>query len=442
MTDFPTRAYNHSFRIDPIVRFLSDTDFYKLLMHQFIWRNYMNTSVTFQTKNRTKSIRLADNIDIEELRAQLDHVTTLKWTHKEINFLKAQEFYGTRDLFCSGYIDYLQRSFKLSPYTIEEVDGQIILTFTGLWLETTLWEIYALTIMNEMRYRHLMATMSKTDLDIMYAQAKVKLYRKLKKLKRLGKLNLTDFGTRRRHSFLWQQYCVLLAKQVLGDAFTGTSNVYLAMEHGLDAKGTNAHEIPMVLGALAKTDEELKESQYRVCQQWQDDYRGGLLIILPDTFGTTQFLNDAPQWLSNWTGFRPDSKEPIAGGEEIMEWFDRMRANPEEKLIIFSDGLDVEIDGFAPQGSDIPTIYDHFDGKIRMGFGWGTMLTNDFIGCHPDGDDIMKPISLVCKVSEADLRPAVKLSDNYDKATGPAEEIERYRRVFGSAGMKNAPVNV
>jgi nicotinate phosphoribosyltransferase len=41
----------------------------------------------------------------------------------------------------------------------------------------------------------------------------------------------------------------------------------------------------------------------------------------------------------------------------------------------------------------------------------------------------------VCKLNEANGRPAVKLSDNLQKALGPAEEIERYRRVFGLTGV-------
>ena len=54
----------------------------------------------------------------------------------------------------------------------------------------------------------------------------------------------------------------------------------------------------------------------------------------------------------------------------------------------------------------------------------------------------MKPVSLVCKVASANGRPAVKLSDNYEKASGDREEIERYRRVFGSRGMANVPTLV
>ena len=70
-----------------------------------------------------------------------------------------------------------------------------------------------------------------------------------------------------------------------------------------------------------------------------------------------------------------------------------------------------------------------------MGFGFGTNLTNDFLGCAPQGHDFMKPISLVCKVKEANGHGAVKLSDVYSKATGNASDIERYRRVFGDKGI-------
>ena len=78
--------------------------------------------------------------------------------------------------------------------------------------------------------------------------------------------------------------------------------------------------------------------------------------------------------------------------------------------------------------------------RIRLSAGWGTFLTNDFRNCNPRGDGSFDPLSLVCKLVEVDERPAVKLSDNCAKAMGAAEEIERYRRVFGSEGMVNVAV--
>ncbi len=449
--DFATRAYNHGFPFDPIVRSLLDTDFYKLLMQQFIWEHYPNEQVSWRVTNRSRRVKLSEEIDIGGLRQQLDHVRTLRFTPSEIIHLRGQTFYGQTGIFKEGYLNALA-TFRLPEYRLElDGEGQLGLSFEGPWWQTTLWEIYALAIINEMRSRSLLRSMSRSELDILYARAKVKLYAKLERLRGLEGLNVTDFGTRRRHGFLWQEHCVLTAREVLGESFTGTSNVYLAMKHGLEAKGTNAHELPMVLAALARTRQPgdadaLRQSQYTVLKQWQNEYQGNLLVFLPDTFGTTQFLRDAPQWVSYWTGARPDSKPPIDGGEELIAFWQRMGISPEaiarSKLIIFSDGLDVKIDGFEANGADIPEIHRHFAGRVMAGFGWGTNLTNDFIGCPVGDPHLLNAISLVCKVQAVNGHPAVKLSDNYEKATGPAEEVEAYRAVFGSEGMKNAPVSV
>ncbi|MFC7556233.1 hypothetical protein ACFQU7_34380 [Pseudoroseomonas wenyumeiae] len=78
--------------------------------------------------------------------------------------------------------------------------------------------------------------------------------------------------------------------------------------------------------------------------------------------------------------------------------------------------------------------------RCRISSGIGTNLTNDFSGCSPGNAADFAPISLVCKVTEVEEHPAVKLSDNYTKATGTAEEIAYYRSVFGSAGLAELPV--
>ena len=168
-------------------------------------------------------------------------------------------------------------------------------------------------------------------------------------------------------------------------------------------------------------------------QDWQRYYGGNLLIVLPDTFGTTAFLRNAPDWVADWTGFRPDSMPPIEGGEQIIEWWRSKGKDPREKLLVFSDALDVD---------SIISTYRHFDGQVRMSFGWGTNLTNDFRGCAPGPLAGLDPISLVCKVKSANGRPAVKLSDNLEKATGERKEIERYLRLFGTEGVSAQPVLV
>jgi nicotinate phosphoribosyltransferase len=200
----------------------------------------------------------------------------------------------------------------------------------------------------------------------------------------------------------------------------------------------------MGLAALCPRDDDecLRDAQYKMLLQWQNAYRGGLLIFLPDTFGTSQFLAHAPQWVSNWTGARPDSKDPIAAGEELIAFWAGRAVDPKKKLIIFSDGMDVALPGYSPNGSDIVAVQEHFEGRVQVGFGWGTMLTNDFIGCHPADPEALKPVSLVCKLVAANGHPAVKLSDNPAKATGPESEVARYHRVFGGAGIEARPVLV
>jgi nicotinate phosphoribosyltransferase len=443
--DFARRAWDHSFPMDPIVRTLLDTDFYKLLMGQMIWEKHWADRATFALANRTTSVRLAELIDLGELKAQLEHARSLRFQPNELIWLNGQEFYGEPNLFSPAYIDFLRR-LRLPDYEIgiDEASGQIDFRTEGRWCEATFWEIPLLSIVNELRNRAVLKTMSRSQLDILYARAKVKLYAKLERLAPLPGLNLTDFGTRRRHGFLWQEHCVLTAAEVLGKGFTGTSNAYLAMTHGLDAKGTNAHELPMAFAALCPPDDDqcLEASQYKVLLQWQNSYRGGLLVFLPDTFGTSQFLAGAPQWVADWTGARPDSKDPVAAGEELIRFWEGRGVDPKDKLIVFSDGMDVAIPGYEPNGSDIPAVHAHFHGRVELGFGWGTMMTNDFIGCHPGDGDALRPISLVCKLIAANGRPAVKLSDNLAKAMGPPDEVARYRRVFGAEGAVDRTVLV
>ena len=421
-TDIATRVYNHAWKLDPIIRSLIDTDFYKLLMLQMIWKLYPEVNATFTLINRTTSVRLADEIDEQELREQLDHVRSLRLTKKEVIWLAGNTFYGRAQIFEPEFLAWLG-NLQLPEYELAKRDGQYELTFHGSWMETTLWEIPALAIINELRSRAAMRSVGYFTLDVLYARAKAKMWAKVERLRELPGLRISDFGTRRRHSFLWQRWCVEALKEGIGPAFTGTSNVLLAMDSDLEAVGTNAHELPMVVAALARNDEQLAAAPYQVLKDWNRLYGGNLLIVLPDAFGTASFLQHAPDWVADWTGFRPDSAPPIEGGEKIIDWWKQPGRDPRKKLLIFSDGLDVDA---------IIDTYRHFAGRVRMSFGWGTNLTNDFAGCAPVEIAGLKPISIVCKVSEANGRPAVKLSDNPRKATGDPAEVERYLRFFGS----------
>lgn len=414
---------------EPIVGSLLDTDFYKLLMLQLIRRFHAGVEVEFQVINRSRSVRLAEELDEGELRAELDHVRTLSFTSPEVEWLRSNRLGEGSAIFADAFLEGLTE-IHLPDYELEIADGQLQLRFRGPWSDVSLWEIPALAIVNELRTRTALRRLGASKREALYACGDERLQSKLARLKSLNGLRLSDFGTRRRHGLAWQDRCVRALMDALGPGCIGTSNALLAMKHGIEAVGTNGHELPMVLAALAETDAALLKSPYRVLEEWQSLYRGKLLIALPDTYGTRTFLHDAPAWVADWTGFRPDSAPPIDAGEEIIRWWQSRGQDPEQKLIIFSDALDVEA---------IERIHAHFSGRVRTSFGWGTNLTNDFAGCTSD-DRGLRPISLVCKVTRVNGRPAVKLSDNPSKATGDPTEVARYLRVFGGEGMERREV--
>ena len=417
-TDFVNSLRLSAAEFSPPVRSLMDIDFYKFTMGHFIWRFYRDVNVTFKLIVRDNTVNVPGLVSETELRKCLDYARALSYSKTDIAWLRGQELYD-KDIFSEGYIDFL-RGFKLPPYKLTTRDGAFELTFPCKWVEGTMWETVALSIISELYYRAVLRNIPKFELEMIYSRAKERVYAKLQQLKEIRGLLFADFGQRRRHSFLWQQWVIGLCKDMMGEQFTGTSNAWMAFHHDINGIGTNAHELPMVLTALADSDAEKRVAPYRVLREWQGLYGKGLQIMLPDTYGTESFFAGAPEELTAWKGLRQDSGDPITRGELYIKWLKDHGADPREKLLIPSDGLDVY---------PMLKIYDHFKGRIKMAFGWGTNLTNDFRGCHPS--PLLKPFSVVCKVVEANGRPCVKLSDNPDKATGPAGEVERYKMIFG-----------
>ncbi len=328
-------------------------------------------------------------------------------------------------MFRPDFMEWFE-GLRLPPYHLEKRDGQYELTFAGAWPEVMLWEVPALSVLMELRGRAVLKGMGKFELQVLYARAMTKLWQKVEALRGVADLRIADFGTRRRHSYLWQDWCVQAMQEGLKDKFVGTSNCMIAMRRELEAIGTNAHELPMVYSALAEDDATLRDSPYKVLADWQDEYDGNLRVILPDTYGTKGFLESAPDWLAGWTGIRVDSGDPATGAEIAINWWKSRGEDPTQKLVIFSDGLDVQ---------NIIELQQQFAGRVRVSFGWGTLLTNDFRGLV--SDDALSPFSLVCKAVSANQKPTVKLSDNPNKAVGPAAEIARYKRVFG-VGVQDA----
>ncbi|MEM9196859.1 MAG: nicotinate phosphoribosyltransferase [Pseudomonadota bacterium] len=457
MIDIAKRVHDHTWKIDPIVRSVIDTDFYKLLMAQLVFATHRRARVTFSLINRSDHVPMARLIDEGALREQLDHVRGLSLSRGESTWLRGNTFYGKRWMFSPDFIQWLEE-FRFPEYHLERRGDQYELTFEGPWIESMMWEIPALAILMELRSRAVLRGLGKLELQVLYARAMTRLWEKIERLDTLDGLSLADFGTRRRHGFLWQDWCVQAMAEGLGEKFVGTSNCLLAMRHEVEAVGTNAHELQMVYTALAagQTDADqpgpdrtrpdqsvpaanaaggreaaMRAAQYRVFRDWSEAYDQNLRIILPDTYGSRGFYDGAPDWLAGWTGVRVDSGDPASGAEIAIEFWRRHGQDPREKLVIFSDGLDVE---------RIAALHAQFAGRVRLAFGWGTLMTNDFRGLV--AGDALAPFSLVCKAVSADGTPCVKLSDNPEKAVGPEAEVARYKRVFGLGAQTARPVIV
>lgn len=408
----------------PVFRNLMDVDFYQFTMANLIFQFHRNVGVKFEVINRDPTVPLANYISEAELDKHLNHACLLRFSWTDLAWLRGMRNYG-QVMFSEQFIDYLA-GFALPKYRLTRNHDQFELSFEGPWFAATFWETIAPAIISALYYRKLMSDLSPLQIEMTYVRAKDRLYTKLLELRRRPTVTFADFATRRRHSFEWQQWAISAALEVLGRQVVGTSNTWMAFHFGVMPIGTNAHSVPMVYAALADSSEERVASQYQVLRDWESLYGGGLRIMLPDTFGTQQFL-DRPESeaFTHWRGFRQDSGKPIEIARLYQAWWTRHGINPlrEDKLVLFTDGQDL---------ASMTAIDEYLGPALPKSFGWGTMLANDFRGCYPDdGSNLFRPFSLVCKVTEANGRPCVKLSDNPAKATGLATEVERYRREFG-----------
>ncbi|TSC61079.1 MAG: nicotinate phosphoribosyltransferase, partial [Parcubacteria group bacterium Greene0416_14] len=356
--------------MEQIITSLLDNDWYKYPMGQLIWRHFRDAEVTFSLTNRTKSVRLAEIINEEELRYELDCVRNLRYSGDQIDFLRSQRS-SKGQILCDEYLRYMHREFYLPPYDLKIVDGQFDLTSTGPWQNVSHWEIYALPIINELYYRTLERKQSTIERCASYAFGIEQLKEKNRILGEHPEVSVSDFGTRRRYSRERHELVVrVLAEERPRSQFIGTSNVELAMKLGLPVIGTSAHELPMVIGALYRSTEAPFVSQNRVLKYWWNEYGHDLSIALTDTLRTPYFLKHLPYEVArDWKGFRQDSGDPIAFGEMIIAFYESLRIDPREKLIVFSDGLDIDA---------IVRIANYFRRRIRTTFGWGTNLTNDW----------------------------------------------------------------
>ena len=446
------------------IRWVTDCDHYQDNMGDFIAKQgWADHRVRFALTNRSK-MPLAKIIPREQLSWELEHLQNLQFNQfKEGRALRGINL--DKDYLYSPHYVESMYGYRMPQITFEERGDQYAIGVEGKWLPAIRPETQIMATLTELMSTNVMRKMSRQDLEIMYGRAKDKLWRKLELLKKKPGIRFADFGQRRRHSFLWQQWVVDTCMDIFGYdkhlargtldqcQFMGTSNTLIANELGCELIGTFAHALIMFLTALARTTDERLKAQYVVHKLWLETYGGKLAIGLPDTYGTKQFFLFAERFgflevLLQYRGWRIDSMDPIKAGEFIINWWKSHGVDPRTKVLIFSDGLDVD---------EMCRIYDHFNGQVIVLFGWGTNLTNDFHGCHPRPDEIvpewgltwdklMSGFSIVIKPSEILIgetwEPVTKLSDNFKKATGPQETRDAYWSLFGTDGIENLPVNV
>lgn len=422
-------------RNEKIYQSFLDSDFYKFSMGQFIWaqKDLKDLEVTFEVLIRSDWVDYIDVVDFEPLARELNHIPQVKLTNAEISFLKGIPL-GNKNFFEREFIKDLETINLPSPKILIE-KGKIRILFIGPWWQVTYTEIPALYIVSELYYFYLLknANLPKHLINGIYSEMISRVYRKISQIKEYDWIRILEFATRRRHSADFQKFVLETLFALIPNNVIGTSNVKLAMNSGSNNPGgTNAHELPMIYAALFDDPKEIINSQYEICERWAE-YYPELTILLPDTYGSTQFFNKAPaSFATEWIGFRPDSKEPVEAIKEYIRFLGKHGANPLEKLVLPSDGLTVP---------EIIRIGNEMNGKVgRLSFGQGTDWSNDSRGAWSENKQFSQ-FSMACKVvsvrrPDGQVVSTVKLSDNYEKAMGnDSERLKLFKNIFGNAQM-------
>ncbi len=392
----------------PIIRRVDENDVYKIMMMYLIWSEYPNLHVKFGFKNRTASVIVGDYVSRDELVEQITYTAQYRFGEEVI------ALYRSWGLFPEEFLEALKQ-LKLSVPTITDDGASLQIETSGLWFNDTSWEIFVLPIVSELygRGRAQAEGISETAL---FNEGDCRLSEKIAFFKQHPYLQISQFGLRRRFSGLWEEH---VTERLLSETevITGVSNMYLADKYHVPAQGTNAHELPMVLTALARHSgpKAMRDAPYLVLRQWQKLFGYKSLIMLDDAYGSEAFRRQlGREFLESYRGFRHDSGDPYAYGEAVIKLYQTYGIDHRSKVIIFSDGLNPEL---------ALKLYNHFKGRIMVLFGMGTNLTNDM--------GLIQPLSLVMKITEAAGNPAVKLSNNLNKATGNPAEVEYYKSIFG-----------
>jgi len=381
-----------------IIQSLIDTDLYKFTMQQAVLHHFPGFEVEYAFKCRDREIDLAKYID--EINKELDYLCTLKFTEDELSFLSSLTFIK------KDYIDFL-RIFKFNRdfITVEKIANEIDVRIKGPWLHTILFEVPVLAIINEVYFRNY-------DKEPDFEKAENLLKQKIEIVKENANLiKFADFGTRRRRSGQWQKRVIEMLVKEIPENFTGTSNVLYAMNFNVKPIGTMAHEF---LQACQQAGVRLVDSQKLALETWVQEYRGQLGIALSDVVGIDAFLRDFDLYFSKlYDGVRQDSGDPIEWGNKLIDHYIKMGLDPMSKVAVFSDGLNF---------NRALEIAQYFENKIKVVFGIGTNLTNDF------GEEALQ---IVIKMTRCNGQPVAKVSDSPGKSMCEDESYVTYlRQVF------------
>ncbi|MGV9001628.1 MAG: nicotinate phosphoribosyltransferase [Candidatus Saccharimonadaceae bacterium] len=394
-------------------RRLSDRlDYYKLTMGQVALERFPEASVTFTMKNRAGEHPLGQYVNPVELEARLTAIRDQGFTPEEIAYFASLETQTGGARFDAPYLDYLA-DLTLSDVRIDSdtQTGDLHIESTGPWANTSLWETVVMSEVNELYYQNLIKETG-LDMESVLTEGDRRLTDKIERLKGTD-IKFADFGTRRRFSADWQSHNIERLAKELPDNFIGTSNPWFAYKYNLAPIGTYAHEMPMVYSALA--DQEGRnplDGHAQMMHDWENRYKGELSIALTDTFTSNFFFSDfTPEQAEAWRGLRHDSGDAVEFGERAIAFYEANDVDPTEKTIIFSDGLDIDT---------IFELNEHFKGRVKVLFGWGTSLMND-MGLRPN--------NFVMKATAVNGVSTVKLSDAEGKHTGPEEQVDRYAQL-------------
>ena len=390
-------------KLDQIITSLLETDLYKFSMGQAIYHQFPGYKTTWTFKCRNKDVHFTPEM-VEEIREQIKAYCNVSFTEDELEYLDGIKWIK------GSYVDFLRlwrpryEDFRITT----DAECGLAIETGGTWLNTSMYEIPTLAIVNEVYFR------MQYNYDELLASFKERLDEKYDKL-RSGAWNIgsfSEFGLRRRLSAEAQELAVeklshLNDEGKVESRFVGTSNVYLAKKHNVKPVGTMAHEWIMCVGQGNHKHNPAYSNWYAL-DAWVREY--GVLngTALTDAITTDCFLKDFQlTYATLFSGVRHDSADPIVWGEKMIRHYDSLGIDAKTKTLLFSDSLDFE---------RADRIYSHFKDKTRVAFGIGTYLSNDT--CVPALNIVMKTTACngqdVAKISDASGKGMCKNPDYVD----------------------------